>query len=66
MIKYENDCVGPCPQGCIGSACPYSKVPHLFCDECDEEVDKVYEVDGKQVCYDCLMDMFSCISIDDL
>lgn len=42
MIKYKNDCVGPCPQGCIGSACRYRDVPYFYCDKCGEETDKLY------------------------
>lgn len=42
MTRYESDCVGPCPQGCIGSACPYNRVLHLYCNKCGESVDKLY------------------------
>lgn len=42
MVSYENDCVGPCPQGCIGSACRYRNVPYHYCDRCGEETDTLY------------------------
>lgn len=38
MIRYENECVGPCPMGCI-SSCRYKHVPYIFCDECGAEID---------------------------
>lgn len=66
MIKYEDECVGPCPQGCMGSSCPYKSVPHLYCDKCNDEQEEVYEVDGEHVCLDCLRDMFPCILACDL
>lgn len=56
MIKYENECVGCPPEmGCLGSACPYRDVPYLYCDICDEDVDELYEYEGKQVCADCIL-----------
>ena len=56
MITYEDECVGcPTEMGCMESACPYRNVPHLYCDKCEEEVDDLYEWDGKQVCIDCIV-----------
>ncbi len=57
MIRYTNECVGPCPQGCIGS-CPYRHVPHYICDTCDNEYDpdELYDDDGDFICMDCLME----------
>ena len=53
MITYEDECVGcPTEMGCMGSACPNRNVPHLYCDQCEQEVDDLYEWDGKQVCTD--------------
>ena len=51
MIKYENECVG-CPpeRGCLGSSCPYINVPRLYCDDCGEEDEKLYENDDEQLC----------------
>lgn len=55
MVKYENECVGcPTELGCLGSACPNRRVLHLYCDECGEEVDKLYEYDSQQLCIDCI------------
>ena len=38
MIRYENECVGPCPQGCMGSCCPNRHVLRVYCDVCGEEI----------------------------
>lgn len=57
MVKYENQCVG-C-ETCIGSSCKYKRVPVLYCDKCKFEIDETaYEVDGDDICEDCLHDMF--------
>lgn len=64
MIKIENDCVGPCPQGCMGSGCPYRHARHYFCDECGEEfeADELREFDdGRQLCVKCLVDQFPAV-----
>ena len=56
MITYEDECVGcQTEMGCMGSACPYMNVPHLYCDKCEEEVDDLYEWDDEQVCIDCIL-----------
>ena len=61
MERIENHCVG-CPKemGCLGSACPNRNVRVIYCDICKEEIgiDDVYEVDGQDLCEDCLKDMF--------
>jgi hypothetical protein len=56
MVKYENQCVG-C-ETCIGSSCKYRRVPVLYCDKCEWELDEVFDVDGQELCEDCLKDMF--------
>ena len=61
MVREENQCVG-CSDGmgCLGSACPNRNVEVTYCDRCGEEIDsnEVYEVDGEDLCEDCLKDMF--------
>ena len=52
MIRYEDKCVG-CDLPCIGKRCPYQRVKHLYCDRCHEEVDRLYLVDGEELCADC-------------
>ena len=62
MITYEDECVGcPTEMGCMGSACPYRNVPHLYCDKCEEEVEKLYKYDGEEICEDCLLKEFEVI-----
>lgn len=60
MIRYENQCVGCTSMGlfCMGSTCPNLNVPIYCCDKCGEELDEVYEVDGEELCEECLKDMF--------
>ena len=57
MITYEDECCGCATENypCMGSACPYRNVPHLYCDKCKEEVDTLYEYEGDQVCIDCIV-----------
>ena len=56
MVKYENQCVG-C-ESCIGSSCKYLRVPVHYCDKCKWELDEIFDVDGQELCEDCLKDMF--------
>lgn len=57
MIKYEDhccDCAVPA-YPCRAPYCDNLKVPVFYCDECEEEInDDVYEVDGEDLCEDCL------------
>ena len=62
MITYEDECVGcPTEMGCLGSACPNRNVKHLYCDKCDEEVEKLYKYDGQEICEECLLKEFEVI-----
>lgn len=65
MIRYENDCCGCAVPGypCTGA---HKHVPHLYCDRCDSEVDVVYDVDGDDICEDCLHEMFTKKTLEDL
>lgn len=61
MIKKENLCVDCTALGmpCRGSACPYHKPEEVHvCDQCGDVLDDVYEVDGEELCEDCLKEMF--------
>ena len=57
MIKIENHCVS-CGLPCLGSTCPYRNVEVRYCDKCKEETEDLYEVDGDDLCEDCLKKMF--------
>lgn len=55
MIVIEDECVGcPTGMGCMGSACPYQNVKHYICDKCDDEFDKLYYYEGRELCLDCI------------
>lgn len=60
MIEIEDECVGCKDMGlpCLGAGCPNKKVPHFYCDECEDERDFLYEFEGKQLCDDCLLNKF--------
>ena len=62
MVKYEDACFGPCGADCDGHYCSLKDktVKILSCDKCRREVDTLFEVDGKEVCKDCLINMFDC------
>ena len=58
MIRVEDDCVG-CGLPCIGDSCPLRHVEHRYCDKCDEEIGgDYYDVDGEELCEDCLKERF--------
>ena len=61
MKKIVNMCRGCATEGypCRGSLCPDRNVIVYYCDGCDCEIeDDVYEVDGRDLCEDCLKDEF--------
>lgn len=64
MVTETNECMGCAVGGypCRGDVCPYRHVKHYICDGCGQEVDikfdPLYEVDGEQLCEDCLLDHF--------
>ena len=64
MKKIINECCACATDSymCLGSACPNRNVPVWYCDKCDpkclEPLEDVYEADGKDLCENCLLDMF--------
>ena len=61
MVKIENHCCDCAAPGypCLGSACPNRNVEVYYCDECGEELDDdIYDVDGEELCEECLKEMF--------
>lgn len=64
MIVYNDECVGcPAEIGCIGDSCPQRTVPHFYCDECGDEVDELRELDGEQLCRECLLVRFPLVEV---
>jgi hypothetical protein len=55
MVKYESGCVD-CGFPCIGMACRHYRVKVLKCDNCRQEVDKLYKYDGKELCEECVLE----------
>lgn len=60
MVKYENHCCSCASPAypCLGSACGLKNVEVHYCDKCKEELDDIYDVDGAELCEDCLKDKF--------
>lgn len=55
MVKTENNCL-MCGLPCLGSGCPYRNVKHCYCDKCGDDVETLYEYNGKQLCKYCVLD----------
>lgn len=56
MIRYENQCVD-CGFSCRYEACRYYRVRILECDNCGDEVGKLYiGVSGKELCDSCVLE----------
>ena len=62
MLKYENRCCDCATEGypCEGAYCSNRNVPVYYCDKCHAELDPddMYEADGKDLCADCLLEIF--------
>lgn len=59
MVRYENhccDCATP-SYPCKGEQCPLRRVEVHYCDnpKCREQLDEIYDDDGKELCADCLL-----------
>ena len=60
MVRHENQCCDCAAPGypCRGDACPLRHVEIYYCDHCHEELDEIYDVDGEELCEECLKEMF--------
>lgn len=58
MKRIENACLDCTGMGkpCMGSTCPQREAVIYECDECHEEVDELYELDGEELCKYCVLD----------
>lgn len=56
MMRFIEECVGCRDMGlpCIYPSCHQGYVERI-CDWCDCEVDTLYDLDGDEVCADCLL-----------
>lgn len=57
MITERNECCGCATDSypCIGDACSRKHTAVFICDECGDEVEKLYKVDGMQLCGRCAL-----------
>lgn len=61
MKKIVNMCRGCATDSypCRGLLCPNQRVPVYYCDKCGCEIDDdVFDVDGEDLCEDCLKEKF--------
>lgn len=60
MLKIENHCCDCAVPGypCQGDLCPLTRVEVHYCDKCGDELDKIYDVDGEELCEYCLKEKF--------
>lgn len=62
MTRYKDRCCGCATDTypCMGSSCPNRNVKVTYCDKCGAELpdDEIYEVDGDDLCEDCLKERF--------
>lgn len=58
--RIENHCCDCAVPGypCQGEHCSRRRVKVHYCDRCDAELGEVYDVDGEELCEECLKDMF--------
>ena len=55
MTGRRDECVD-CGLPCMGSGCPYRNMLVLTCDKCGHEVNELFDLDGEQLCDECLFD----------
>lgn len=65
MIKYINECWDCKTEGypCLGKHCPNKDIKVLICDNCKNEVDFLYKYENIQLCEECLLSKFECITM---
>jgi hypothetical protein len=59
-LVYEDHCCDCAVPGypCRGSSCPNRRVEVHYCDVCGEQLDDIYEVDGDELCEECVLNKF--------
>lgn len=64
MVKYEDECCGCATENypCLGSDCSNRHVKHLYCDECNDDVEELYDFECVQLCKECLLKKFEKIT----
>lgn len=61
MVEYEDECVSCGVKPCFGDSCPNHHVRRLYCDECGDEVEKLYVYDADELCSYCVLEKLECI-----
>lgn len=58
MIVEENHCCGCAVPAypCLGDSCILRHCRVLYCDNCHEEADKLYQLDGEELCESCVLE----------
>lgn len=56
--RIENDCCDCAGSAypCLRDSCPLRHKKHYYCDSCDDEVDKLYRLDGGEYCESCVLE----------
>lgn len=62
-IREENRCCGCAVPAypCLGDSCGLRHYRALYCDKCGDEVQKLYVVEGKELCEECALDSLEVI-----
>lgn len=60
MKQIENNCVD-CGLPCLGDTCPHKYTAHLYCDRCNDDVDKLYKVNDEELCSECALDVLEVV-----
>lgn len=65
MIKIMDECCD-CANGaypCLGESCEKRHAKHLICDQCNADVETLYNAEGKQLCKSCLEAQFGTVEV---
>ena len=55
MIEERSNCVD-CGFPCMGPACRNGAYMAKICDRCGDEVERLYEFDGEELCANCIFE----------
>ena len=65
MVTRQNRCVGCDGAGYPCNLCGLDNAVVFICDCCGEEMDKLYWLDGEQLCEDCVLDRLQEVEADE-
>ena len=65
MIYHENQCCDCATAGYPCTFCGLQKVKIIACDRCEDQADRLFWVDGEQVCIECARKMLPYNEEDD-